>query len=54
MKSRRTQRGATQTEYLLLTFLIAILLITAVNQFGGQVTSTLQSSSDTIEEEFEA
>lgn len=51
MRVKRKQRGAVQTEYMLLTFLIAIFLISAVNLFGGEVSSILQSSADTMQEE---
>ncbi len=54
MPFNNKQKGAILTEYMLLTFLIAILLISIVNLFGEDISSILQSSTDAVEEEFES
>ncbi|MGM0633449.1 MAG: Flp family type IVb pilin [Pseudomonadota bacterium] len=54
MPLNNKQNGAILTEYMLLTFLIAILLISVVSLIGEDISSTLQFSADTVEEEFES
>jgi Flp pilus assembly pilin Flp len=50
MKSKRKQSGGTLVEYLLLTLLVGIFLITAVSLFGEGVAGLWQSSAETVVE----
>ena len=48
-KLRRDEEGATAIEYGLIAALIAVAAITAMQSLGGQLSSTFETVSDTME-----